>query len=43
MTRTADGALTVQVESGRLRGFTDRGVTAFLGIPYAAPPFGERA
>ncbi|MGH3190336.1 MAG: carboxylesterase family protein [Streptosporangiaceae bacterium] len=42
MTETVDGALAVQVEGGRLRGWTDRGVAAFLGIPYAAPPFGAR-
>jgi para-nitrobenzyl esterase len=42
MTRTVDGAPVVQVEGGRLRGCTDRGVAAFPGIPYAAPPFGGR-
>jgi para-nitrobenzyl esterase len=42
MTRTVDGAPAVQVEGGRLRGRADRGVAAFLGIPYAAPPFGAR-
>src|SRR3954467_5469586 len=31
---------TVQVEGGRLVGRIDHGVPAFLGIPYAAPPFG---
>jgi para-nitrobenzyl esterase len=42
MTRTVDGAPAVQVDGGRLRGRTDRGVAAFLGIPYAAPPFEAR-
>lgn len=42
MTKTVDSALAVQVASGRLRGRMDRGVAAFLGIPYAAPPFGVR-
>lgn len=42
MTNTVDGAPGVQVASGRLRGRMDRGVAAFLGIPYAAPPFGTR-
>ena len=37
-----DGAPAVRVEGGRLRGRTDLGVAAFLGIPYAAPPFGAR-
>ncbi|MBO0747823.1 MAG: carboxylesterase/lipase family protein, partial [Acidimicrobiaceae bacterium] len=37
-----DGSPAVQVAGGRLRGRTDRGVAAFLGIPYAAPPFGAR-
>jgi para-nitrobenzyl esterase len=42
MTRMVDGAPAVQVEGGRLRGRADRGVAAFLGIPYAVPPFGAR-
>lgn len=42
MTRKVDGAPAVQVEGGRLRGRMDRGVAAFLGVPYAAPPFGGR-
>ncbi|MET7332335.1 carboxylesterase/lipase family protein [Nonomuraea sp. NPDC005650] len=39
---TVDSAPEVQVASGRLRGRMDQGVAAFLGIPYAAPPFGAR-
>lgn len=42
MTETMDGSPAVQVAGGRLRGPTDRRVAAFLGIPYAAPPFGAR-
>ncbi|MEV1171544.1 carboxylesterase/lipase family protein [Nonomuraea sp. NPDC049784] len=42
MTKTVDSAPEVQVASGRLRGRVDQGVAAFLGIPYAAPPFGAR-
>jgi para-nitrobenzyl esterase len=42
MTKTVDSAPEVQVTSGRVRGRMDRGVAAFLGIPYAAPPFGSR-
>ncbi|CAM02931.1 para-nitrobenzyl esterase [Saccharopolyspora erythraea NRRL 2338] len=30
------------IESGRVRGRPVAGATAFLGIPYAAPPFGPR-
>ncbi|MGK5111999.1 carboxylesterase/lipase family protein [Geodermatophilus sp. CPCC 205506] len=33
---------TVRTTSGTVRGLSRDGVHAFLGIPYAAPPFGER-
>ncbi|MFC5835385.1 carboxylesterase family protein [Nonomuraea insulae] len=42
MAKTVDSAPEAQVASGRLRGLMDQGVAAFLGIPYAAPPFGAR-
>ena len=32
---------TVEVEQGRLRGFTEEGIHKFRGIPFAAPPVGE--
>ena len=32
----------VRVAQGTLRGTIDHGVPAYLGIPYAAPPFGRR-
>jgi para-nitrobenzyl esterase len=31
----------VEVEQGRLQGFRDQGVSAFWGVPYAAPPVGS--
>jgi para-nitrobenzyl esterase len=32
----------VITKSGTLRGFVDGGAAVFLGVPYAAPPFGDR-
>ncbi len=34
--------ITVDTPQGRVRGRTDAGVTAFLGVPYAEAPFGPR-
>src|ERR1700729_2276032 len=31
----------VQLKDGAVRGRSESGVYAFLGLPYAAPPFGE--
>ena len=33
-------AMTVPTTSGRLQGRIEAGVHRFLGVPYAAPPFG---
>ena len=38
----AAGGPSVTVAQGTLRGFSSGGVHAFLGVPYALPPFGER-
>ncbi|HEY7837381.1 MAG TPA: carboxylesterase family protein [Terriglobales bacterium] len=35
------GAQTVKIATGRLQGSTSDGVTAYKGIPYAAPPVGN--
>ena len=32
----------IEIEGGKLAGVVDRGVHVFKGIPYAAPPIGER-
>ncbi len=34
--------IVVETKAGRLRGISERGVHIFKGIPYAAPPLGER-
>jgi para-nitrobenzyl esterase len=36
-----NSATSVRVAQGELRGKSDQGISAFLGIPYAAPPFGD--
>ena len=38
----SSSAPDVVTSSGTVRGTVDHGVPAYLGIPYAAPPFGER-
>ncbi len=38
----AGGDLVISTETGKVRGATVSGVQAFQGIPYAAPPVGER-
>jgi para-nitrobenzyl esterase len=40
MPAMTDDAATVQISSGQVQGVTRDGVTAFLGIPYAAPAVG---
>jgi len=37
-----DDSLEVQIDSGRLRGTLDSGTRTWRGIPFAAPPVGER-
>ena len=34
--------IIVETTAGRVRGTAERGVDIFKGIPYAAPPLGER-
>lgn len=37
-----DGAPTVRLDSGVVSGRAEDGINTFLGIPYAAPPVGDR-
>ena len=39
--RVAPASLTARVDGGTIRGAIERGVIAFKGIPYAAPPIGS--
>lgn len=38
----AEDALNVQTASGPVNGIEHGGISAWLGLPYAAPPVGER-
>ncbi|MFE5309079.1 carboxylesterase/lipase family protein [Isoptericola sp. NPDC056605] len=38
----SDGGAVVRVDSGWLRGHADTGHVTYSGVPYAAPPVGER-
>ncbi|RST31286.1 hypothetical protein HMF7854_10905 [Sphingomonas ginkgonis] len=44
MTGQTEGAdaLTVTIAAGTVRGHMHAGIRRFLGLPYAAPPVGER-
>lgn len=42
MVKTVNSTQEVQLTTGRMQGRMERGVAAFLGIPYAAAPFGAR-
>ncbi len=41
LTAIASAQNVVTINTGKLRGSTQNGVTSFLGIPYAAPPVGK--
>ena len=38
----SDDAALIRVESGSLRGSVTDGIASYKGIPYAAPPTGDR-
>lgn len=38
---TANAGDTVKIKQGTLRGQTTKGITSFLGIPFAKPPIGD--
>ena len=36
-----ENEVIVEIKDGKIKGYTNRGIIKFKGIPYSAPPIGD--